>query len=130
MSPEKHRIAIAEACGWKIENYGPKGYENLYWRLRKPDGTYRIDDCTGEEWSRTVFSRLVPDYLTDLNATHDAVSTLPSDGSWTRFLEELENVTNCAGQPASTYNFIMVNATAAQRAEAFLRTIGKWEDDK
>jgi hypothetical protein len=80
------------------------------------------------EQHRGVYA-VPPNYPEDLNKMHEAISTLPSDGSWTRFLCELENVTNCAGQPASTYNFIMVNARAEQRAEAFLRTIGKWRDE-
>lgn len=42
MTPEQ-QIAIAEVCGWKVENYGPAKYKKLYWRLRRPDGTIRAE---------------------------------------------------------------------------------------
>ena len=62
-----------------------------------------------------------PDYPTDLNAMHEAekVLTLPERRKYRKTL-----LGHC--EPAS----IAIHATAAQRAEAFLRTIGKWEDAK
>lgn len=59
-------------------------------------------------------------YCTDLNAMHEAENTL-------------------AGQQFPAYTFVLndiegslwgIRATARQRAEAFLRTLGKWEEDK
>ena len=62
-----------------------------------------------------------PDYPTDLNAMHEAekVLTLPERRKYRKTL-----LGHC--EPAS----IAIHATAAQRAEAFLRTIGKWEGAK
>ena len=62
-----------------------------------------------------------PDYPTDLNAMHEAekVLTLPERRKYRKTL-----LGHC--EPAS----IAIHATAAQRAEAFLLTIGKWEDAK
>ena len=62
-----------------------------------------------------------PDYPTDLNAMHEAekVLTLPERRKYRKTL-----LGHC--EPAS----IAIHATAAQRAEAFLRTLGKWEDAK
>lgn len=59
----------------------------------------------------------LPNYTTDLNAMHEAEKTLTPIQATTYFVmldELLEDR--------------VVFATAAQRAEAFLRTIGKWED--
>ena len=63
----------------------------------------------------------LPDYLNDLNAMHEAekVLTLPERRKYRKTL-----LGHC--EPAS----IAIHATAAQRAEAFLLTIGKWEGAK
>lgn len=142
MNKDAQRIAIAEACGWKVENYGPKGYEKLYWRLRRPDGTIREDDCTGEEWSRAVFGCMTPNYLNDLNAMHEALKTLDTLGEWMNFsfhlsciVRELKYrpsglVYDYMRDDSGKHRFDCVAATAAQFAEAFLRTIMKWDDSE
>jgi len=118
MNKNEQRIAIAEACGWvpqdinnlsigEVLAYGVK-----WWR--KPD-----------ENTITTRSNL-PDYLNDLNAMHEAERTLVrndsrvSVGSWEYYLCQLADVT--AEQHP-------IDATADQRAEAFLRTLGLWEED-
>ena len=64
----------------------------------------------------------------DLNAAHDAIMGLPKHGDISRdgFIRELQLVTG------SNENWMdaCINATAAQRAEAFLRTIGKWKESE
>ena len=55
--------------------------------------------------------REIPDYLNDLNAMHEAEQTL--DGN-----QRLPYLVLLQGH---------CFPTAAQRAEAFLRTIGKWK---
>ena len=66
--------------------------------------------------------RVCPDYLGDLNAMHEAEKTLIERGDEVMldYDEELRSVTD--GWKWS--------ATAAQRARAFLCTIGKWEETK
>jgi hypothetical protein len=67
--------------------------------------------------SNDLAFRKPPDYLNDLNAMHEAEGTM-------------------GHETATTYNAwvrrLVLNwswhATAAQRAEAFLRTIGKWQE--
>ena len=55
---------------------------------------------------------------------HEAENTL--DGYMMhRYVTELLALT---GGPGTAGSFSHVHATAAQRAEAFLRTIGKWEE--
>lgn len=68
----------------------------------------------------------LPDFLHDLNAMHEAEKVLIGDEPenselWCDFQTNL--VIAC---PA----YLSYHATAAQRAEAFLRTIGKWEESQ
>jgi len=104
MKPEEQRIAIAETCGFKREERGYGSYT-------------RIED--GEEF--TYYSHDLPDYLNDLNAMHEAEKAL-----------SLKGRNNYIDWLGTTYydSWEFCRATAAQRAEAFLRTIGKWEGDK
>jgi hypothetical protein len=108
MNKEKQRIAIAEACG-----HGDYSTRMNGWRDDQIEG--------------------LPDYLNDLNAMHEAEETL-TEHEWNQMFEWLihirwrdANATERHGigkQKALSPS----RATAAQRAEAFLRTIGKWED--
>lgn len=104
MKPEAQRILIARACGWEnveVESIGAPPYS---WRL-----------CGTKKGS---FTRLVPDYPNDLNAIHEAEKVL-TDVQWLEYTDKLFYM-----GPR------MAHSTAAQRAEAFLRTIGKWEESK
>ena len=58
-----------------------------------------------------------PNYCNDLNAMHAAEATLTEDQLW-RMAREIE-------RNDEEWYF---RATARQRAEAFLRTLGKWEE--
>jgi len=106
MNKEKQRIAISEACGWAL-NAAKHSAGCLDW----------INERTGE----TAYSP--PDYLNDLNAMHEAEKVLLSRDAdiFERYLKEILEVVDLGGG-------YYLCATAAQRAEAFLRTIGKWED--
>jgi hypothetical protein len=101
MNTDKQRIAIAEACGWTVIN------DTLCHVTPDKDGLPQI------AW----IARL-PDYLNDLNAMHKAETVLILDCEWATYLDRL-SVIVAEGS--------LVHATAAQRAEAFLRTVGKWE---
>jgi len=75
----------------------------------------------------------LPDYLSDLNAMHEAEETL----SRNQRAEYWHEIIKLCNQDASLLNdfdrvgiFYQLHATAAQRAEAFLRTIGKWEESE
>jgi len=63
-----------------------------------------------------------PDYTNDLNAMHEAEKMLKGNTQWYKYEETLEAIVR-----AETAHW-PIHATAAQRAEAFLRTIGKWEE--
>ena len=109
MTPEQQRIAIAEACGWTEISM------RCMWGLPPHAFDYGTEDCL----------KHIPDYLSDLNAMHEATLAKlngPATDGW-RFMENLRLV---CGIPHSSVCMALVCATAAQRAEAFLRTIGKW----
>lgn len=72
----------------------------------------------------------IPDYLSDLNAMHDAEAILEDrDERWEcrRYANALEaKLTRDDHHQQGPSRFGFAHATAAQRAEAFLRTLGKW----
>ena len=112
MIPEKQRIKIAEKLGLM--------------NIRLIDG---ISLVYGPEWPDC---RLVPDYLNDLNAVHEAEKTLDDGVLWRGYLNQLWEVVcpernQMNGLDAAT-GLLLVHATAAQRAEAFLKTLGLWEE--
>ncbi|MDB4403257.1 hypothetical protein N9204_00315 [bacterium] len=115
MSKESQRIAIAEACGWK----GPKHPDTAQF-VR---GWIRPDVWMINPAGHIGFIYDCPDYLHDLNAMHEAEKTL-SFPEQVSYAEHLSLICTKGMTPASTR--IAYFATAPQRAEAFLRTIGKW----
>jgi hypothetical protein len=80
---------------------------------RNPFGLWGIDFANGVSGSP-------PDYLNDLNAMHEAEKIF-DHALYCRYINELCDVTIKG-------NNSMYMATAVQRAEAFLKTINKWED--
>jgi hypothetical protein len=62
---------------------------------------------------------LPPDYCNDLNAMHEAEKVLTSEQ-----IDKYVTILCLEIQPEPKLH----HATAQQRAEAFLRTIGKWEE--
>lgn len=112
MTPEAQRIAIAEACGhdtglMEVCHCGDsvKNHSNEH----SPVPMLSLDD--------------LPNFLADLNAIHEAAMTL-TDEQKKQYCSILVDVAD------AYWDFETVEATAAQRAEAFLRTIGKWDDSK
>lgn len=105
MTPLQINRAIAEACGWKQTSKG-------WW----------VNDNEGTDYQPEP-----PDYHSDLNAMHEAEGTLPVDERTTYF-QRLYDVTYHPND--WSHGFAQITATAAQRAEAFLRVLGKWEDGK
>ena len=113
MSPEKQRIAIAEACGWK----------DICMNRQDPDL-----GATGYNTKTDDYDYL-PVYPADLNAMHEAEMTLVTHQLCYEYNNKLYNLLgNVVGGRTDKPHHWTWHATAAQRAEAFLRTIGKWED--
>lgn len=114
MSPEKQRIAIAKACGWKRHADGLGYYQGVHPAL--------------------MGGRAIPNYLTDLNAMHEVESKSFNTAQREDFACHLLNIV--AGEEyqrgdfvsITRVGFILTHATASQHAEAFLRTLGLWEE--
>lgn len=114
MTPEEQRIAIAEACGWKI-NSTDSGEA-----LRDPQGRI-VNAWYNESWR-------LPDYLNDLNAMHEAEKVLfeinYKDSLNINYWNKIWDICGDSFGHITT----VAHASASRRAEAFLRTIGKWRD--
>lgn len=135
MKPEEQRIAIAEACGWKPDDDGDgTGWKGswIHQRLIGMKPTFR-----GGKVVSYLIEQTVPDYLNDLNAMHEAEKVLTTRAQISQYVWELERLTNwkadyIVGSDGKQYlcpasYFCCVNATATQRAEAFLRTLNLWK---
>jgi hypothetical protein len=109
MKPEEQRIAIAEACGWRIENDAAG-----FFCIAPNDPEI---GCNME---------CIPDYLNDLNAMHEA-ETVMTDQQRTSYLDKLYEVCNPHSMLNDDWN--LTCATAAQRAEAFLKTLNLWKHE-
>jgi hypothetical protein len=107
MKPEEQRIAIAEACG----------YRNI--ALREDQDKDFDPVLTGFK-NDNHFDEQIPDYLNSLNAMHKAMR---------KGLTGSEQLRTYEAHLLYLSPDYPTEATAAQRAEAFLRTIGKWEEN-
>ena len=107
LTDDEKRIKVARLCGWERK---PSP------RLKGPDGQWPWVNAWGafayDTWA-------LPDYLNDLNAMHEAVDSIGIDGE--DFAVRLWQLV-CAGKPLTDRAAMLMfcNATAAQRAEAFV----------
>lgn len=107
MNPLTIQERIARACGYT--NIGKRCITDAPLMGTSPSGIH------GE----------IPDYLNDLNVMAAAEKVLldGSDELFDKYLKELCRVVDFQGG-------YYMSASAAQRAEAFLRTLGLWQEAK
>ena len=100
MKIEKQQRAIERICGWEA----------------MPEGHYHPDNPIGQT---------KPDYLNDLNACHEMEKVLTEKGvnEWWSYVAFINR-----HNPRPFGTETAVHATAAQRCEAFLRTLGLWTE--
>ena len=115
MTTQEINKRIAIACGWldikeQDDDCGTTGLWGVPARHAKAVGL------------GSAFEYPIPNYHGDLNAMHGAEKWVENQ-QWWKFVDHLIDI--CGGGTA-----LGISATAAQRAEAFLRTIGQWEDEK
>lgn len=119
MTKEEMRVAIAEAMGYK-------GCVDVNCDWRKASHLHK----DGKVYFPESFSiPMYPDYPNDLNAMAEAENTL-TDEQWSRYrdlINEMAYQWACEHRPEWKY-FRRESCTSSQRAEAFLRTVGKWKD--
>jgi len=134
MTHEQQRIAIAQSCGLNVKPKtvcpyckGNTPYEagDVLWGT----GYYGITlwaECETCNNTGKVepYCTSIPDYLNDLNAMHEAEKVLTDDDENERYCQALHDVCGADQFPSR----VVIFATAAQRAEAFLRTLNLWVD--
>lgn len=129
MTPEKQLIAIAEACGWHNVHFD---------YLEEEDSQGGVCGIPPRNVGLNKNHDYVPNYLNDLNAMHDAEGILDGMSIDTRSLyydylmlmhaELFEKSRDGLKRDPFNREWVVIRSTAAQRAEAFLRCIGKWEE--
>lgn len=112
MSDQEINIAIAEACGWTEIHTHPS--DGMLWGQHP--------SCPDER--NEYYDYPIPDCCHDLNAMHEAEKVMSDDQYHTGYKQTLASLVGLSG------NMRVPSATARQRAEAFLRTIGKWKEAK
>lgn len=124
MTDKEMQIAIAEACGWtgiRLRQHIIEGWSDI---------------LTGIDPTRNC-EQAIPDYPNDLNAMHEAEKVLTAEHQRAYGMElhallvdVMRRDKGCRKQSDFESNAEWIwHATAHQRAEAFLRTIGKWKEE-
>ena len=110
MTPEQQRIAIAEACGKHTWAGDPQDRDCFICGGKPPADVHCI-----------------PDYLNDLNAMHEAEKHINLNlcDDYTKTLFQIVQDPHICH---TAHHMAYVCASAAQRAEAFLRTVGIWKE--
>jgi len=126
MTPERMRVKIAEACGWTgIESYYPS-YDG------PPKMDWRGIGNTNEHRKHLIFEPL-PNYPGDLNACHEMANYLrnANRGQYLQYGKMLENLVaiyNSLPEREAYHGILVCDAPPEMRCEAFLRTLGLWEE--
>lgn len=129
MKPEQQRIAIAQACGWTQISKGSH-YDNAHKVYGEPPPLFVMSVPANRGHACTE----LPDYLNDLNTLHEAETSakLFHDNAtfdlWCRHLFRAVEDCGLSGTTDRPLNRAIAKATAAQHAEAFLRTFNLWVD--
>lgn len=106
LTPEQRRIEVAKLLGWKKK----REIEPGYWTWYSPNGDLAGQPC-------------IPDYCSDLNAMHEAENTM-NDLQKISYIYALDR----AAKPnPSIHDWNVINATADQRATAFIAVMGEGE---
>lgn len=120
---EHGRIAIAERCGWRLDKH-----QNMWYVACPDDTTYGVGlrgwqhDGDGYCTKESAAKDRLPNYYGNLDAMHEAEKTLTGAEGGDYDLYLWLAIQRDGSRPASWH------ATAPQRFESFLRTIGKWKE--
>lgn len=128
MNPLDQRFAIAEANGYAWTEEAKQETSCASWQ------------AYAESYGMEFIDDELPDYLNDLNAMHEVERNMTdlqkiqfTDILYNKVGRELLDWTGCyyPGE-LPTIDLMVIfetlHTSAAQRAEAYLRTIGKWKD--
>jgi hypothetical protein len=129
MTDTEINIAIAEVCGWK--NCHCETLGNM--PVGEPDDDYNRDVLEHRKHGQCGYPTQphlepIPEYVNDLNAMPEALSTL-TPGGRVAYMDHIKVVTLAVYETENPQDqFDIHTASASQRAEAFLRTVGKWKE--
>lgn len=120
MTNEQINAAIAEACGFvclhefQVDKDGAKFG---FWEYPPT-------------WTGPKKQPWCLDFCTDLNAMHEAETVLDYEQceAFSNAVADIVHAANREKDYPFPWCFARIHATARQRAEAFLRTLNKWED--
>ncbi len=113
MTPEAQQIAIAEATFFKRV---VDAYVNPAWKdIRNPQSCVL--------YTLSIGGFCLPNYPGDLNEMREAEKVIMAKGKWYKYCDELYYRFKGEGD---CHTFM--HATAAQRARAFLETLGLWDN--
>ena len=118
MTPQAQNIAIAQACGWEEIRVDDNGRLSGLSPINIKQG---FNDPDNHSW-------FVPNYTTDLNAMREAIMSQGKGVQCDINCYLLYKTFDASSNPMGWHK--VANATAAQRAEAFLRTLNLWEEDE
>ena len=108
MTDQQINIAIAESLGWTNINHGTVQYT-----ARMPNGKWDI----------------IPNYTADLNACHEFEKML-DDKQLARYAQQIigsaRRKMNIPDHESHYPVPFIISATARERCEAYLRTLGRW----
>jgi hypothetical protein len=108
MTPDEINIAIAEFCGFKDVHFSPS-WNKVIGTKHEPEGNeYEV----------------IPNYYGSLDAVHEAeIAKIYAEGHDSDLANDYRtNLIICADAGMSS------SATAPQRCEALLKTLGLWRD--
>lgn len=127
MTDEQINIAIAKALSYTdSKDYTYKGKTYTRHGVHSPSGYMlcfyddRGNDYEQLGWKMCFQRKLLPDYVNDLNAMHEAEKVMISKGNQFR-VKHYDNLNGSFG--CTNTGMWAVYATASQRAEAFLKTL-------
>lgn len=125
MTPENQRIAIARACGWTDVIRKNISHFGLYGKKPKPPRTGLGGGADTEQLVSNV-----PDYCNSLDAMHEAEKVLKTVSEQNRYQADIAELCyNDYDRRDNQVVFNQITASAPQRAEAFLKTLGLWTED-
>ena len=134
MTKEQINITIAESSGWHPHPDNDRS-DQKFWTT---GNSYGVPE-KGKPFKIAAFPSLIedfhnhiyynlPNYSADLNAMHEAEKSITDPRKMLDYFNHLSRYNDPDAQSIQD-SFNIITATALQRAEAYLRTIGKWKEE-
>ena len=115
MTKERQNIVIAEFCG----------YREIERREHPMEGCGKV--LSGKIGGKDYIVA-IPNYTGSLDAMHEAIVGRLTPMQESEFQKNLFNIFAYAEGLRDSAQ-VLCNSTAAQRAEALIKTIGRWEEE-